>query len=72
MVDVRKNIITLEQKILNFTATADDIEHWAELKKRETELWEEYGNHYINDYFYKRYFPNDNYAMKRFLEVQNK
>ena len=69
MVDVRKGIMEIERKIAAGTATGDDLTKLNKLKKRETALWEEHGDEYLNDEFYRRYFPDNNYAEKCLKEV---
>ena len=69
MVDVRKGIMEIERKIAAGAATNEDLAKLNKLKKREITLWEEYGDEYLNDEFYRRYFPDNNYAEKCLKEV---
>lgn len=72
MVDVRKDIMSIENKIATGTVSVDELRQWEKLRERENELWEEYGQQYINDEFYRRYFPDDGYAEKCWQEAQER
>lgn len=66
MSDVRLRIIAVEDKIKNGTATLDDYKHHARDVIREDELWDEYGEHYINEHnYYRQRFPSDDYAKRK-------
>ena len=74
MVDVRNRVRKIEEKIDDGTATKDELQRLGKDRQREDELWKDYGKHYIKHErdFYRRYFPDDDYADRKFREQQSK
>ena len=64
MMDVRQDILSVEKKMEEGNATKDDMSLLEKRRKRENELWQEFGSHY-GDEFYLRYFPDPTYVEKK-------